>query len=229
MDEYSLKNLTDRLVTEIDKKQDKGNYVLKVNGSTPNSDGEITITTGNNEEILEAARKVTDVETDASVAEIGNLQVAVARVESNLNGVVRSVNGNVADVNGNVTVDVGGSGRGIGRGGLNISFNVASYNTYTIPSSGIATFGCSCNSDGVDVYIDGIKAFTQSPTDSWWEDEGGDTSSIVYYYTATFTMPVNANEVIGIVYKNKDYNRLYNGRYVERIQFSGSLMQLKVV
>ena len=177
-------------------------YVKTVNGASPVG-GNVTV------DVTLTKDKVTDA--------LGYTPLETAPVTS--------VNG----MTGEVTIEDSASGRGVGRGGVNVHFSVASYNTYTVPSSGIITITCSCNSDGVDVYSNGAKLFTQSYTDRWQEDDGGDAGSGTTVYQAEFTIPVNANEVIGIVYKNKDYNRLYNGKYVERVPFSGSLMQLVVV
>ena len=157
MSEYSLKTLTDKLTTEIGKKQNKGNYVLKINGSTPNSNGEITITTGNNEAILEAARSVTDVETDASIAEINALQTAVARVESNMSGVVRSVNGRTPDINGSISLSSLGGGTGFPTANTTIvSFEftgskTTSYGTYTVPCDALVYLPFDTTSSGNDL------------------------------------------------------------------------------
>ena len=178
----------------------------------------------------------TYVKTFNNVAPVnGNVSVDIALTKDKITNAlgytplqtapVTSVNG----MTGEVTIEASASGRGVGRGGVNVHFSVASYNTYTVPSSGIISIVCSCGSDGVDVYSNGTKLFTQPYTDSWNEDDGGDAGSGTLVYQAKFTIPVNANEAIGIVYKGKDYNRLYNGKYIERIPFSGSLMQLVVV
>lgn len=171
------------------------------------------------------------------------IQMPITRVE-NVEGAVKTVDGVAPDENGNiptgdkvtsingktgaVTIDTG-IGRGVGRGGLNVSFNVKSYNTYTVPSSGIISISCSCGHDGVDVYFDGTKLFTEPYTKTWQEDDGGEAGSGTTAYSTSFTIPVNANEVIGIVLKGKDYNRLHNNLYAERLPFNGTLMQLAVV
>ena len=201
-------------------------FVRNVNGKKPDESGNVSIDKSDITAILGYTPLQTAPVTSVD-GKTGNVNLSgTYQAKGNY---VTSVNGTEADANGNVTIEASASGRGVGRGGVNVHFSVASYNTYTVPSSGIITITCSCSSDGVDVYSNGAKLFTQSYTDRWQEDDGGDAGSGTTVYQAEFTIPVNANEVIGIVYKNKNYNRLYNGKYVERVPFSGSLMQLVVV
>ena len=85
--------------------------VTSVNGVLPDATGNITLDIGdaNKEEILEAARRVADVEVDPAIAEVQALQVEVARVAAAISagggGTVTSVNGIQPDASGNVTID----------------------------------------------------------------------------------------------------------------------------
>ena len=95
-----------------------GRYIRTVNGQTPDINGNVEVAGGggtgdaSSEEILEAARRVADVEVDPAIAEVQALQTEVARVATILDGVVRSVNGETPDENGNVEITAGGGGSG---------------------------------------------------------------------------------------------------------------------
>ena len=129
---------------------------------------------------------------------------------------------------------VGGilSGKGVGRGGLNINFSLTyttAKNGYTVPASGIASFYCELGIDyrlKADVYIDGVKQFTLSPTGSYYNDDAGESDNGTDTYYVEFDMPVIANETIIITESNKTPTQ-NSGYYCK--EFSGTLMQLKVI
>lgn len=206
---------------------DLGGDVQSVDGVEPDEDGNVQLNALTQVEVLEAAQRVTDVEVDPSVAMVEAIQTGLARVESNLDGVVRSVNGSTADASGNVTIDTG-IGRSVGRGGATISYSVSAKGEYTVPSSGLMSISVhgNCSQNGVDVYVNGVKLYTQPYTSSETVDEGGDTSQNYTYYYASFEMPVNAGEVIGIVSAGENYN--FNTNYYRK-GFSGQLKKLAVV
>ena len=93
LDKDGLTRFKEKLLTEVDKR-------IGASGGTGGSGGDAPT----KEEILEGAIRVSDVDVDPSVATVEALQIGLTRVESDLNGVVRSVNGASADASGNVTV-----------------------------------------------------------------------------------------------------------------------------
>lgn len=201
-------------------------FVSTVNGVEPDVDGDVSLKDSDIEKIL-GYTPLQEAPVTSVDGKKGDVNLSIKYQPKG--NYVKSVNGSTADADGNVTVEASASGRGVGRGGVNIHFSVASYNTYTVPSSGIVSIGCECGSDGVDVYSNGTKLFTQPYTDTREEDNDDEAGTSTTVYLAKFTIPVTAGEDIGITYKGKNYNRLYNGKYVERISFDGSLMQLVVV
>lgn len=63
---------------------DLGGDVQSVDGVEPDAKGNVALNASTRNEILEATKRVTDVEADPEVATLENLQTSVARVESNL-------------------------------------------------------------------------------------------------------------------------------------------------
>ena len=183
---------------------DLGGDVQFVDGVEPDEEGNVALNASTREEILEAAKRVTDVEVDASVAVLENLQASVARVEANINI----------------------SGRGIGRGGANIFYSVEKENGYAVPVSGILSVQADCTAKGLDIYSGNTLIYTQPYTSHWEEPSSSNANIMVDHYSATFSFPVNGGETIYIV--TNGFSPTTGNRYNCRA-FSGTLMQLVVI
>lgn len=89
-----------------------GGDVQSVDGVEPDSNGNVGLNASTREEILEGAKRVTDVEVDASVATHEALQTAVARIESNFDNCLVNgykANGKTVSLNSGSEWNVGGA------------------------------------------------------------------------------------------------------------------------
>ena len=76
---------------------DLGGDVQSVDGVEPDAKGNVALNASTRDEILEATKRVTDVEPDASVAVLENLQTSVARMESNLDAKIDKSNAYIVE------------------------------------------------------------------------------------------------------------------------------------
>ena len=139
---------------------DLGGDVQSVDGVEPDENGNVALDASTRDEILEATRKVTDVEVDVDVATHEKLQTAVARVEANLDGTVRSVNGNTPDKNGNIKPSQTGC-LPLDGGTLTgtIEFNRPAGHIHKKDANGrmIIRGGTSNGDDGANLYLHGAN------------------------------------------------------------------------